>query len=84
MSKNQYKVKKFKIKYINNIFSIQVRAESGGGGGPRPHVAPPSCRMKWKENSQYFRTPFYIKRAILDVLRHVFHIAKYSKYFFNS
>ena len=27
--------------------------------------------------------PFYIKRAILDVLRHVSHIAKYAKYFLN-
>ena len=34
MSKNQYKVKKFKIKYINNIFSIQVRAKPWGGGMP--------------------------------------------------
>ena len=67
------KIRLTNLKYINNIFSIQVMA---------PHVPHPSCRMKWKEysrayNSQYSRTPFYIKRAILNVLRHVFHIAKY-------
>ena len=82
------KIRLTNLKYINNIFSIQVRAEPGGRGGPRPHVPPASCRMKWKEysrayNSQYSQTPFYIKRAILDVLRHVFDIAKYAKYFLN-
>ena len=46
------KIRLTNLKYINNIFSIQVMAEPGGG--PRPHVPHPSCRMKWKEYSRAY------------------------------
>ena len=80
------KIRLTNLKYINNIFSIQVMAELGVGGLDHAPMCPTPL-VGWNGrntralgcayNSQYSRTPFYIKRAILNVLRHVFHIAKY-------
>ena len=80
------KIRLTNLKYINNIFSIQVMAEPGGRGVDHAPMCPTPL-VGWNGrntralgcayNSQYSRTPFYIERAILNVLRHVFHIAKY-------
>ena len=79
------KIRLTNLKYINNIFSIQVRAETGGGLDHAPMCPTPLVGWNGRNtralgcayNSQYSRTPYYVKRDILNVLRHGFHIAKY-------
>ena len=79
------KIRLTNLKYINNIFSIQVRAKPWGEGTP-PLVGWNGRNTRvlgCAYNSYHSGTPFYIKRAIWMFCVMFFKLLKYAKYFLN-